>query len=163
MKINTELLKAVQEQEINKNKPQEQNKQDFNQILNQNLSTEQESGKNQKSSPQISGPSQMAALHAQIQTNSINSAGPESTETSMREKIDQVLSKWENYSQQLQSGGKSLKSSFNTLEEISENVRKLQSELSESSQQDQGIKSILDELEIMTVTEKVKFNRGDYH
>ena len=163
MKINTELLKAVQEQEINKNKSPEQAKQDFKQVLEKNMSSEQDANKNQKSAAQMPGPNQLAALHAQIQTNSTSSVQSESIESSMREKIDQVLSKWENYSQQLQSGDKSLKSSFNTLEEISENVRNLQSELSESSQQDQGIKSILDELEIMTVTEKVKFNRGDYH
>ena len=162
MKINTELLKAVQEQEIKKTKPKEQNKQEFEQVLNQNLSPEQDSGKDQKSSPKISGSTQMAALQTQMQTNSISSTGSQS-QTSIREKIDQVLSKWENYSQQLQAGDSSLKNSFSTLEEIRENISQLQTEISEDSNQDQGIKSILNELEIMAVTEQVKFNRGDYH
>lgn len=162
MKINTELLKAVQEQEVKKAKPKEQNQQNFEQVLNKNLSPEQESGKNQKSSPQLSGSTQMAALQTQMQTNQVTSSGSQS-QADMREKIDQVLSKWENYSQQLQSGNKSLKDSFSTLEEIRNNISQLQSEISEGKNQDQGFKSILNELEIMAATEQVKFNRGDYH
>ncbi len=163
MKINTELLKAVQEQEINKNKSPEQAKQDFKQVLEKNMSSEQDANKNQKSAAQMPGPNQLAALHAQIQTNSTSSVQSEGIDSNMREKIDQVLSQWEKYSQQLQSGENGLKSSFSTLEDISENVRKLQKDLSENSKEGQGIKSILNELEIMTVTERVKLNRGDYH
>ena len=78
------------------------------------------------------------------------------------ENMDTLLAEWENYADKLAagSGGDSLKQAYGVLEHIESGVRQLKEELPESTTA--GLGSLVNELEVMTVTEKFKFNRGDY-
>lgn len=83
-------------------------------------------------------------------------------ERAAMENMDSLLSEWENYADKLAagSGSDSLKQAYGVLEHIESGVRQLKEDLPESSSS--GLGSLVNELEVMTVTEKFKFNRGDY-
>jgi hypothetical protein len=83
------------------------------------------------------------------------------TRQKVMEALDSVLSRWDEYSNSLSSPRPDLKQAYRVLETISSDVRTIkESELSENNRDQFG--PILDELEILTVTERIKFNRGDY-
>ena len=83
-------------------------------------------------------------------------------ERAVMENMDTLLAKWENYADTLAagSGGDSLKQAYGVLENIESDVRQLKDELPQGASA--GLGSLVNELEVMTVTEKFKFNRGDY-
>lgn len=86
--------------------------------------------------------------------------GESSSEQVVMDKIDSILSGWENYAAQLDpSAGGSLKSAYDMLENLSGEVSEIRQNYHGSGS---GLGSIINELEIMTATEKIKFNRGDY-
>lgn len=76
--------------------------------------------------------------------------------------MDTLLAKWEDYADTLASGagGDSLKQAYGVLENIETGVKQLKDDL--PSDANAGLGSLVNELEVMTVTEKIKFNRGDY-
>ena len=76
--------------------------------------------------------------------------------------MDTLLAKWENYADTLASGsgGDSLKQAYGVLQNIETGVKQLQDDLPSDAKP--GLGSLVNELEVMTVTEKIKFNRGDY-
>ena len=75
--------------------------------------------------------------------------------------VDQLLSKWENYAAGLEKPEADLRGLYATLQEISRQIKELKENFNLNSQKPE-LKSILEELEIMTTTEEIKFNRGDY-
>jgi hypothetical protein len=83
-------------------------------------------------------------------------------EQAVMNNMDTLLAKWENYADQLASGsgGDSLKQAYGVLENIETGVKQLKDDL--PSDVSKGLGSLVNELEVMTVTEKIKFNRGDY-
>jgi hypothetical protein len=83
-------------------------------------------------------------------------------ERAVMENMDTLLAEWENYADKLAagSGSDSLKQAYGVLEHIESGVRQLKEDLPESTTA--GLGSLVNELEVMTVTEKFKFNRGDY-
>ena len=83
-------------------------------------------------------------------------------ERAVMDNMDTLLAKWENYADQLAagSGGDSLKQAYGVLENIETGVKQLKDDL--PSDANSGLGSLVNELEVMTVTEKIKFNRGDY-
>lgn len=86
------------------------------------------------------------------------------TEQKVMENIDGVLSKWENYAQSLSTplAEESLKQAYDMLESIQTDVERIKAATPDLGNQNPSLKSMVDELEIMTVTEQFKFNRGDY-
>lgn len=83
-------------------------------------------------------------------------------EQAVMNNMDTLLAKWENYADTLasSSGGDSLKQAYGVLENIETGVKQLKDDL--PSDANAGLGSLVNELEVMTVTEKIKFNRGDY-
>ncbi len=83
-------------------------------------------------------------------------------EQAVMNNMDTLLAKWENYADTLASGpgGDSLKQAYGVLENIETGVKQLKDDL--PSDANAGLGSLVNELEVMTVTEKIKFNRGDY-
>jgi hypothetical protein len=73
--------------------------------------------------------------------------------------VDDVLSKWEEYADQLDSDG-DLREAYGTLQGITEDVERLKGEA--GSVAGGGLQSLVDEIEVMAATEQFKFNRGDY-
>lgn len=83
-------------------------------------------------------------------------------ERAVMNNMDTLLAKWENYADTLASGSgrDSLKQAYGVLENIESGVKKLKDDLPRDA--NAGLGSLVNELEVMTVTEKIKFNRGDY-
>ena len=75
-----------------------------------------------------------------------------------------TLDLWDNYAKTLGSSteGSSLRNAYSILESIDNQVAQLKSQTAELGHQNSGLNALINELEIMTTTEKIKFNRGDY-
>jgi len=84
------------------------------------------------------------------------------SDTAAMDTMDSLLTQWENYADELASGsgGTSLKKAYGLLENIGTGVQQLKDGLAGSSSP--GLDAMANELEVMTVTEKIKFDRGDY-
>ena len=77
--------------------------------------------------------------------------------------VDSILNQWEKYSGQLTSGSSAqLRQAYGTLETIQAGVKKLKDEHPGLDGHSPQLSSLVNELEVMTVTEQIKFNRGDY-
>lgn len=73
--------------------------------------------------------------------------------------MEALLDRWEDYADHLAGGTESgLKEAYAALEDIESGVAELKDTLPDSP----ALQSVADELEIMSRTEKIKFNRGDY-
>ncbi len=85
-------------------------------------------------------------------------------ERAVMENVDVLLNQWENYADSLASGGTGagLKQAYGVLEDIESGVKKIKDDLPAAGGSNPDIASLVNELEVMTVTEKIKFNRGDY-
>lgn len=71
--------------------------------------------------------------------------------------LDGLLDKWENYAAGLGSG-QSLKQADGALQDLEAETARIK----EMAQSDPGLSAVADELEVLAVTERTKFNRGDY-
>jgi len=76
--------------------------------------------------------------------------------------MNSLLSRWEDYTDQLAggSGKDSLKKAYGVLTDIESGVQQLKDGLAGSTAS--GLGSMVNELEVMATTEKIKFDRGDY-
>jgi hypothetical protein len=85
-------------------------------------------------------------------------------ERTAMENVDSLLTEWENYADQLASGSQEggLRQAYGVLEHIESGVQKLKQDWPGMAQDNPGMGSLVNELEVMAVTEKIKFNRGDY-
>jgi len=95
-------------------------------------------------------------------TASASSTTTSTSDTAAMDTMDSLLTQWENYADELASGsgGASLKKAYGLLENIGTGVQQLKDGLAGSSSP--GLDAMANELEVMTVTEKIKFDRGDY-
>jgi len=135
---------------------------DFGEILAREVGT----GQQATSTQGLSSLSALAGLTQAMATQGTQAAqatDPETERQAVMDNVDGILNQWEKYSGELAgSDGAALRQAYGTLETIQNDVQKLKDEhpgLAESSPQ---LSSLVNELEVMTVTEKIKFNRGDY-
>ena len=74
-----------------------------------------------------------------------------------------TLDLWDKYASTLgKSGNNSLREAYSLLEGIDSQVAQLRENTAGVRGQNAGLDSLLNELSVMTATEKFKFNRGDY-
>lgn len=76
-----------------------------------------------------------------------------------------TLDLWETYAKTLGSNGasSSLKDAFAMLQGIDSQVSQIRQDTASVRGKNPGLDSLLNELEVLTATEKFKFNRGDYN
>jgi len=152
MKITSDQLAALQLQQKNKarNTPGEE----FAQALAQELESDSSSAASTATAP--AGP--IVRLDQAMQTAMLNNP----TEQTVMEKMDSLLSKWENYSQIIGSADGNLREGYSLLADIRQNLSEVKGDLSQASGVGQGVEAMVEELDILTTTEEFKFNRGDY-
>ncbi len=87
-----------------------------------------------------------------------------SSEQEVMNTINTVLDKWESYAEALktQDEASGLRQAYGMLETIRGDVANLKETLPQLGDDSSGLQSMVDELEILAVTEQFKFNRGDY-
>ncbi len=78
--------------------------------------------------------------------------------------IESVLTQWESYAQTLAEpqSSQALRQAYGVLETISSEVSMLKERMPQLGAAETNLQTMVDELEILAVTEQVKFNRGDY-
>lgn len=85
-------------------------------------------------------------------------------EKAIMETVETLLDKWDVYASNLQGapGEASLKRAYGVLDDIDGSVRKLKGDHPDLSGMSPALQGMVSELEVMAVTERIKFNRGDY-
>lgn len=93
-----------------------------------------------------------------------HSMGAAPSEGRIMENMDALLDHWEKYAQRLESPAKrtNLREAYSELERISHAVSELKRDVPKLAASNPSLESMVNELEILTVTETFKFNRGDY-
>jgi len=135
----------------------------FGDLLNQEVA---KSGtETTKTSAPLPPPGGLGSLSALMGVSSVETVAPApKAETAIMEKVENLLDKWDQYAQNLQSGSGAvdLKKAYGVLEDIDGTVQQLKGENPDLAQQHPALQGVVSELEVMAVTERIKFNRGDY-
>lgn len=158
MKITSEQLDALKQAQEHK-KADTTSPEAFQKMLAQEARRAE--GAQSTSQAALRPPGGASELYATIQANQTGASDNHSEPTVM-DKMDSVLNRWENYAQLIGSTPPDLRQGYQMLESISKDLGELEHTLPDSGQAAEQLRPILDELEILTMTERVKFNRGDY-
>lgn len=116
-----------------------------------------------KSSGQL--PRTEPAMHLTATQMLFPPAQPPESEAKAMDTIDNLLSQWENYADQLASAPQGLRNAHDILTRISTEIGELKTDWQQENATPApgtGLQSMLDELEVLAVTERIKFDRGDY-
>lgn len=158
MKIQNDPLRALLEQGEAHRKPKAGD--EFAALLSAELK-----GAQAAASGQVNAEQNVAALAMQIRSVQ-ELGGAEATEKSdaiYTGRVDSLLDKWELYSQALaRPDAASLKDVNSLLDGMSAEVAALKQALPELEGAGAGLSGLVNELEVLAATERVKLNRGDY-
>ena len=118
-----------------------------------------------KTSAPLPPPGGLGTLSALMGVGAVESVAPVQTaESTIVDKVDNLLDKWDQYAQNLQgtSGSADLKKAYGVLQDIDGTVQQLKGDNPDLAQAHPALQGVVSELEVMAVTERIKFNRGDY-
>lgn len=113
-------------------------------------------------------PGAQAALYSQILLNGVGASEATDPDTAVfQAAFDQAsgtLDMWDMYAKTLGSSptDSSLREAYALLEGIDSEVSKIRQDTAGVRGKNPGLDGLLNELEVLTATEKFKFNRGDY-
>lgn len=158
MKIRTEHLEQLrEEQQLRRKQTESAATSKFGDLLAKEV--DKASGANAQAPVARLG----ADLRYSPQTSD-SSMGAVPTEGRIMENMDALLDQWEMYAQQLESPAKraNLREAYSVLEQISQTVSELKQDVPKLAATNPSLESMVNELEVLTVTETFKFNRGDY-
>lgn len=159
MKIQNDPLRALLEQGEAHRKPKADGT-DFESMLAGELRGGPSAGTGAASSEQ-----NVAALAMQIRSVQElgGSEAADRSDSIYTESVDKLLNKWDLYSQALaRPEAASLKEVNGLLDGMSEELSALKAALPKLEGSGAGLAGLVNELEVLTVTERIKFNRGDY-
>ncbi|EFL51548.1 conserved hypothetical protein [Solidesulfovibrio fructosivorans JJ]] len=161
MKIQNDQLTALQQAAANKSAEKKDGSDAFAALLAKEVG-EGQSSQSGFAAPPLAGYAALDVSGSQGADAAAASGQLSEEEQAVMRNMDSLLAKWEDYADQLASGsgGDSLKQAYGVLENIETGVKQLKDDL--PSDANTGLGSLVNELEVMTVTEKIKFNRGDY-
>ncbi|MDE5879505.1 MAG: hypothetical protein K2G99_05735 [Desulfovibrio sp.] len=168
MEINAEQLDAllrVQEQQAQGTRKTAGQPGVFDALLTQQLAG-QDAGTTAQAGPLP--PGAQAALYSQILLNGVGASEATDPDTAVfQAAFDQAsgtLDLWDTYAKTLGSSptNSSLREAYALLEGIDSEVTRLRQDTAGVRGKNPGLDSLLNELEVLTATEKFKFNRGDY-
>lgn len=106
-----------------------------------------------------------AAMHLTATQMLFPPSTPPESETKAMDTLDNLLSQWENYARQLAAQPRGLRHAHDTLTRISSQIGELKADWSRegsAAAPSSALRGMLDELEVLAVTERIKFDRGDY-
>lgn len=170
MKIRTEQLDSLfKQQELLAQKPKSLGKQDFGATLAQELGLSPEGAKAAGSAP-LPG-SQNAVVGQMLLEGTENTAASTAEmDAVLQQALQQAsgaLDTWDSYVGALDQAGKAgtqanLRDAYGLLQGLDGQIAALKQGAQPVLGQNPGLASIVQELDVMTATEKFKFNRGDY-
>lgn len=158
MKIRNEQLQALQQQA--EAKAQKRPEGVFDAILSEELGRESASPLSASGQGSVSG----AVFSGLAETD--KTSGVAQTEAAaleaVAESIDSMLSGLDGYAGGLSAPGADLKQAFGILQGVDESIAALRESAPDLAARHPGMASLLDEIAVITRTETVKMNRGDY-
>ncbi len=162
MKIRTDQLTPLQDVEQRQRVRSSEEPGTFGEMLAQEVQKNSPDTEKAAAPPPGAGVLSAQALQALQGVSQVDNQSP--TEQEVMDNIDSLLSQWENYAQKLSTplAEESLRQAYGMLESIQSGVQQIKAGVPNLDQQNPSLHSMVNELEIMTVTEQVKFNRGDY-
>ncbi|CCO22810.1 hypothetical protein [Maridesulfovibrio hydrothermalis] len=160
MKISPEQIEALklQQQQLD-NKAKKVDGAAFGEFLNQEV--QQGSARKTATPPPVPG---LHAMNPLLQVQQVAQVQPaQVSESEFVGKVEQIFGQLDSYAQQLGSSSEGgLKQAYNTLEGIQGGVDSLKKDWPGVASENPELGAIVGELEVMAVTEQIKFNRGDY-
>ncbi|NCC24224.1 MAG: hypothetical protein EOM25_03345 [Deltaproteobacteria bacterium] len=155
MKIHPELIQGVQDHQADRKVRRPENDL-FADLLNEKIAkSEKAAGPDPASVP--SAPLAPGLLDIrEVQAVEGVSSGRE-----VMNSVDSLLDQWDRYAQGLQAPRPDLKSAYAQLKSIAENVQEVKKAMPEAGSPS-VLKDMVEELDIMAVTEEIRINRGDY-
>jgi len=161
MKIHPDQLKAIEQEQAKSKRAQEADK-GFGDMLAREIGKSGETTSAQASAvpPPGAGVSSMILATQTVAGTGENS---DSGQTVM-ESLETLLDEWENYAARIQEPSQrlNLRQANGMLESIEHGVASLKDKYPGLEKDHPGLKAMVDEVEILAVTERIKFNRGDY-
>ncbi len=156
MKIHPEQIEGVrQSQEQNKANKTTKSQQDFGDLLGQEV--------NKTGASQASGaitPPPEITVNPLLAPKAVSKVEPLVSEGEAVAQVERTLGRLEAYADKLGASGTSdLRQAYTALEDLQNDV----SGLKGMAKGHPGLKAVVDELEVLALTEQIKFNRGDYH
>ncbi len=148
MKIRPDQIEGVQPEQLSRKNKANAPGQAFGDLLNQEVAKGAPQATPGIAPPPIVNPLIVAAPVAAVSTDA--KATPAG-------QVESILDKWDAYAANLANPEAGLKSAYGALDEIANDVATIK-----ESNLDPGLRTIVDELETLTATERFKFNRGDY-
>jgi len=149
MKIRPDQIEGVSPEQVRRQNRAQQSGQGFDDILSQEVS------KGETQTATIASPPVVNPLLALQTVQSVESTD----DGGAAGQVESILDQWDDYTAALADSEGGLKDAYGTLDRIADEVAALKED---SSSLDPGLKSIVDDLETLTATERFKFNRGDY-
>lgn len=109
---------------------------------------------------------QAAALALLMQSNdlvsrTLGSRDEPELDAEATSRIDDLLGQWESYTAAL-NGGTDLRSVYDLLQNMTSGVKDLKASMPGFLESNSALGSLVNELDILSTTENIKFNRGDY-
>ncbi|MDR1857678.1 MAG: hypothetical protein LBR22_11115 [Desulfovibrio sp.] len=172
MRIQSDPLNALQTEQSSQSDKSSSAASAFAELLNETLAAKEDKASAgpvaPPPAPPTSGLISQMLLGVDEATQSTEVEVTQSTEAEedlLQEAFAQAsgaLDMWDTYAQSLKTPGGTLRDSYALLEDIDSTVSGLRQDTAALREQSPAMDSLLNELEIMTLTEKIKFNRGDY-
>lgn len=159
MKITTDYTRPLDAEQESKARRTESGE-GFGELLSQELGAQgvaSAQGLQPPAAPLL--PHQIAAASETAATEESTTAGREVMDT-----LENIMGEWENYASQIAEtgSGDALRKADGALTSIETDVAGLKSSYPGLGADHPGLQSVVDEMEILAVTERIKFNRGDY-
>ena len=83
-----------------------------------------------------------------------------SSEARLMERLDHLLNQWENYAGQLESPQNSLRDIYSSFQNLSQDLKQTKEHITPET--NSILRDVLNKIEVLTKTEKIKINRSDY-
>lgn len=170
MKIRNDQLHALQEAESQRAKTRK-SADGFDELLGQELAanTAQGGPGTAISSPQagLTGPFSiqnpaLLEMQAVLAPGAMQSTGLGVVQEASQE-MESMFSTLENYANQLALDEKAdMRGAYSMLENVSSKISELRSRYPNMEKEQPGLSALVDELDVLALTETYKFNRGDY-
>lgn len=163
MKIHPDQLEGVRLDPTTQTNRGTQSSTAFGDILSQEVT--KTGTKSTSSIASLPPPGGLGTLSALIGAQEVEATTPVTqAENAIMDKVDSVLDKWDQYAQSLQSttSSASLKQAYGVLDDIDGVVQQIRGDNPDLAEKHPALQGVVSELEAMTVTERIKFNRGDY-
>jgi len=164
MKIENNPLLPVQQGETRR-KPSAGGAEGFDALLVEQL---QKAGPCPGGMPGMSSAGSTAAALA-LQIQSVQMLGGVKTEEASEDadafvfgRVNALLDKWDAYAANLAGSKENLREAFKMLQGMNDELKLLKDALPDFARQGSGLAALVNELDVMAVTETFKFNRGDY-